>query len=178
VARPASIVIVLALAGLSAVVAFRAGERVRPTEISPVVAHDDAPGGSITVHVSGAVAHPGLVELPAGARMADAVAAAGGASTDADLAGVNLAEPLSDGTRVIVPGPGIGVAGSGGDGRIRLATASAEELTTLPGIGPVLAERIVAHREEVGAFDTVDDLLDVSGIGERLLAGLRDLVEP
>ena len=177
-ARPVSLVVALSLLALAAVVAYRAGARVRPADTAPVVVEEGAPGGSITVHVAGAVAEPGLVELAPGARLAEAIVAAGGATVDADLTGVNLAEPLTDGTRVIVPGPGGGAVGATGDERIRLATASADDLTALPGIGPVLAERIVAHRDEVGGFATVDDLLDVPGIGERLLAGIRDLVVP
>jgi competence protein ComEA len=97
---------------------------------------------------------------------------------------INLAEPVVDGMQVLVPGPETppnGTDGSGGttgDGRIHLNRATAAELDDLPGIGPVIAERIVAHRTEHGPFTAVEDLLDVPGIGEAKLASLRDLVVP
>ena len=129
----------------------------------------------VTVHVSGAVARPGLVTLPAGARVADAILAAGGASPDARLGSLNLAATVGDGTLLVVPAAADGDP-SVGDGMIRPNAATATELEGLPGVGPVLARRIVAHRESVGPFGTVEDLLDVPGIGEAKLAGLRDLV--
>jgi competence protein ComEA len=179
VGRLAAVAVAVIAIGLAAVVGFRAGERLRPGPAPEVAIEVPATTGSITVHVAGAVAAPGLVEVPVGARLADAISMAGGALAEADLASVNLAEPLTDGMRVVVPGPGIEVTGPGpDDGRVRLSTATAEELATLPGIGPVLAGRIVDHRDDVGRFESVDDLLDVSGIGERLLAGIRELVTP
>ncbi|MBD3779029.1 MAG: ComEA family DNA-binding protein [Micrococcales bacterium] len=146
----------------------------------------------VWVHVVGQVAAPGLVELPPGSRVADAVAAAGGALPDADLAVVNLAALVVDGAQVRVPAPGEpavpadGTAagtgpvsgappsGQGPGGQVDLNTATAAELEALPGIGPVLAERIVSWRGEHGAFADVDSLEDVPGIGPALLAGLRD----
>lgn len=156
-----------------------------PAPETPVVEIERPPvsrGASerIVVHVSGWVRSPGLVELAAGARVAEAVAAAGGALTDASLAALNLAAVLTDGEQVIVPGPddsrdqALGSAVT--DGKVRLNYATAEQLETLPGVGPVLAARIVEHRESFGPFGAVEDLLDVSGIGERKLASLRDLV--
>jgi competence protein ComEA len=145
----------------------------------PVIAAE-----SVTVHVGGWVARPGLVDLPAGARVADAIAAAGGALPGGLTEAINLAEPVVDGMQVLVPGPETppnGTDGSGGttgDGRIHLNRATAAELDDLPGIGPVIAERIVAHRTEHGPFTAVEDLLDVPGIGEAKLASLRDLVVP
>lgn len=136
----------------------------------------------LVVHVSGWVASPGLVELPGGARLGDAIAAAGGVRPGAALASVNLAQILSDGQQVVVPRPGTGesqVAADGSaptDGKVRVNQATADELERLPGVGPVLAERIVAHREEMGPFETVEDLLAVSGIGEAKLASIRDFV--
>lgn len=129
----------------------------------------------VTVHVSGAVVRPGLVTLPSDSRVADAIVAAGGATSDAQLGALNLAATVGDGTRLVVPSA---VEGSpvAGDGRVRLNSASATELQGLPGVGPVLAERIVAHRETVGSFETVEDLLDVPGIGEAKLAAIRDSV--
>jgi competence protein ComEA len=129
----------------------------------------------VVVHVSGAVARPGLVTLPADARVADAILAAGGATGDAELGSLNLAASVGDGTLLVVPSVIEGRAVTG-DGLVRLNTASAADLEALPGVGPVLAERIVAHREAVGSFGVVEDLLDVPGIGEAKLAALRDLV--
>jgi competence protein ComEA len=133
---------------------------------------------AITVHVSGEVVAPGLVIVAAGSRLADAIAAAGGTTRWADLAQVNLAAPIQDGQQVVIPGEGgipAAVAGST-DGTIRINAASVTELEQLPGVGPVLAERIYAFREENGPFSAVEDLLDVSGIGEAKLEGLRDSV--
>ncbi|MGC5629169.1 ComEA family DNA-binding protein [Georgenia sp. Z1344] len=168
-------------------------------------------GADVVVHVAGAVVRPGLVALPPGARVGDAVDASGGALADADLTLVNLARPLVDGEQVYVPvvgeepreppaappdqqagpgsagapggtgsgaGPGAGAdpGGSGGSGVVDLNLAGEAELETLPGIGPALAGRITAHREEIGGFTSVDELDDVSGIGPVLMEQLRDLV--
>ncbi len=142
----------------------------------------------VVVHVVGRVRHPGVRRLPVGSRVADAVAAAGGAASGADLAAVNLARVLVDGEQVRVPRPGEAPAagaagGSGSPGAapgapVSLSTADASTLDTLPGIGPVLAQRIVDWRTEHGRFTTVDELAEVSGIGEKLLAQVRPLVVP
>lgn len=133
--------------------------------------------GAITVHVSGEVVAPGLVEIVASARVADAVAAAGGTTRDADLARVNLAAPIDDGQQIVIPHVAEQTGGgSTADGRVRINTATVGELEQLPGVGPVLAARIASHREENGLFTAVEDLLDVAGIGERKLDGLRDAV--
>ncbi len=126
---------------------------------------------SIVVHISGAVRDPGLVSLDLPARVADAVVAAGGATMMADLASINLAAPVRDGDHIVVPVAGVAAADD--DGLIDLNRASADELATLHGIGPVLAERIVAFRDQHGGFDSIEDLLDVPGIGEAKLALLR-----
>jgi competence protein ComEA len=132
---------------------------------------------AVVVHVAGEVRTPGVVRLDEGARVVDAIEAAGGATERAVLAGVNLAAEVVDGTQIVVPSrDAVSAPTSGGDGRIALNTATASELETLPGVGPVLAGRIVAHREGIGAFAAVEDLLDVSGIGEAILARLRPLV--
>ena len=144
------------------------------------------------MHVAGAVATPGVRRLPAGARVIDGVDAAGGALPDADLARVNLAAPLVDGQQVYVPRqgevppvplPGTGAAGGAGDdpgatgaGPVDVNRATADQLDELPGVGPATAEAIIAHREEHGPFASVDDLLDVRGIGEAKLEQLRELV--
>ena len=141
----------------------------------------------LVVHVAGAVAEPGIHELAPGSRVADAIAVAGGLTSDADSARINLAAPLVDGQRVYVlvvgeQEPAVAVGGQatgGGDGTtgpVNLNTADAEALDALPGIGPATASAILEHREEFGAFSSVDQLLDVPGIGEAKLEAIRDLV--
>lgn len=136
----------------------------------------------VYVHVLGQVTHPGLYVLEQGTRVADALAAAGGTLDDADVQAVNLARLLTDGEQIVVPqigavsAPGTTAPGSGGDGVIDLNSADQAALETLPRIGPALAERIIQWREDNGRFASVDDLLAVPGIGEKLLAGLRDKV--
>ena len=135
--------------------------------------------GTITVHVAGEVVSPGLVSVVVDGRVADAVAAAGGATRRADLSQLNLAAPLSDGEQIIVPGSsgaGSADAAVASDGKVRVNRASPGELEQLPGVGPVLAGRIASFRDENGPFATVEDLLDVPGIGEGKLAAMRDFV--
>lgn len=139
-----------------------------------------ASSGEVVVHVVGHVAAPGVVRLPVGARVTDAVEAAGGALAEADLSALNLARTLVDGEQVMVPAPGdvpttVGAAAAPSDSRVDLNTADAGALDALPGIGPVLAQRIVDHRT-AAPFGSVDDLDDVPGIGPALMAELRDLV--
>jgi competence protein ComEA len=132
----------------------------------------------------GSVARPGLVTLPEGARVADAVTAAGGLLPDADPASVNLAAVVSDGQQVAVGVPGAVAAGGtvggtdapSGAGPVDLNAATAPDLDALPGIGPVLAQRIVEHRERNGPFRTVEQLDDVPGIGPTTYAELAELV--
>lgn len=149
---------------------------------------------TVTVHVAGAVASPGVYVLASGARVADAVDAAGGGAPGADLDALNLAAVLVDASRVYVPVDGevppaaiqpevassttVAAAAGGGEppGPIDLNDATAEQLDTLPGIGPATAAAIVRNREEIGPFATVDDLERVPGIGPARLAALRDLV--
>ncbi|NNK91543.1 MAG: ComEA family DNA-binding protein [Acidimicrobiia bacterium] len=132
---------------------------------------------AITVHVAGAVVNPGVVTVPVGSRVVDAVSAAGGLTRDSRTDVVNLAAPVRDGDHIVIPLTGEGAALE--DGRVRINTADAADLETLPGVGPVLADRIVAHRDANGPFTEAEDLLDVPGIGEAKLASLRDsLVVP
>lgn len=153
-----------------------------PTESVALSEDPDASAGSgeLYVHVLGAVEHPGLYVLDLDSRMVDAVAAAGGTTDEADLAGINLARVLDDGEQIIVPAIAEVRAETGApppqpaDDRIDLNTADQASLETLPRIGPALAERIIAWRDENGRFASVDDLLAVPGIGEKLLAGIRD----
>ena len=147
-------------------------------EVDPVA--QPAPQTQLTVHVAGAVRAPGLVVVAAGARVADAIAAAGGASTSADLTSINLAAPVEDGMQLLVPDiAGSVVLASAGamtaDGMIDINRAGIDELLALPGVGTVLAGRIVSYREANGPFGAVEDLLGVSGIGEGKLAAIREV---
>lgn len=154
----------------------------------------DAPATVATelvVHVVGQVRRPGLVRLRPGARVADAITAAGGARSQADLTALNLARPVVDGEQVHVPKPGEVPSGppdappspAGGSGSgagapaaVDLNTADAAALDTLPGVGPVLAQRILDWRAEHGRFSAVDELGEVSGIGDKLMSQLRSRV--
>lgn len=133
---------------------------------------------SIRVHVSGAVVSPGVVKLATGAIVADAVRAAGGATPSADLTAINLASIVRGGERILVPdtNPSAVNAAPTPNAGIDLNLSSVSDLEGLPGVGPVLAKRIVDFREEYGAFSTVEDLLDVPGIGEAKLALMRDAI--
>lgn len=155
-----------------------------------------APGTSATgtsaarvvVDVVGAVRSPGLYRLASGSRIADAVARAGGASSKADLAQVNLAAPIADGEQVVVPRRGLATASAPAGGGtaatgaptapVQLSTATLEQLDSLPGIGPVTAQKILDYRTKHGAFSSVDELDAVPGIGPARLDQLRDLVVP
>ena len=143
----------------------------------------------VVVDVVGAVRLPGLYKLEQGARIADAVARAGGATRKADLALINLAAPLADGEQVVVPKRGAaapsavpsGTGGSAGvatSGPVHLSTATLEQLDSLPGVGPVTAQKILDYREKHGAFTSVDELDAVPGIGPARLEQLKDLVAP
>ncbi|MEU2020579.1 helix-hairpin-helix domain-containing protein [Streptomyces sp. NPDC016469] len=142
-------------------------------------------GGQIVVDVSGKVRNPGLRRLPSGARVDDALTAAGGARPGADLAGLNRARVLMDGEQLVVgappvpvPLPGGPVGEGAGAGPVSLSTATAEQLEGLPGVGPVLAQHIVDYRTQHGGFRSVDELREVNGIGTRRFADLRPLVRP
>lgn len=135
----------------------------------------------VIVHVAGSVAEPGVVVLPAGSRVHDALDAAGGPTAAADLAAVNLARPVVDGEQIYVPAPGerppaASSATVGEPAVLDLNAATADDLDGLPGIGPVLAGRIVDWRTEHGRFTAVEELGEVSGIGPALLGRLRDRV--
>jgi competence protein ComEA len=138
----------------------------------------------ILVQAAGAVARPGVYHLASTARVADLLRAAGGPSADADSQALALAAPLTDGERVYVPRAGEAVATPGSAGspsstvllKVNLNTATAEQLDALPGVGPAIAAAIVDYRTRHGPFHSVDDLLDVRGIGPAKLDGFRDLV--
>ena len=144
-------------------------------------------GSELVVHVAGAVAAPGVYRLAAGARVIDAVQAAGGVSADANPDAINLAAVLADGQRVYVPRVGEaapvvvdGGGSSGGSvaptGPVNLNSATADELDSLPGVGPATAAAIISYRDQHGPFASVDALTDVPGIGPAKLEALRGLV--
>lgn len=145
------------------------------------------------VQVEGAVVHPGVYSLPAGSRLKDAIQAAGGPLAEANLQSLNLARLLVDGERIdvpykagfaplveVTPTPAIGSSQSNSTPssptKININYATQEELETLPGIGPVLAQRIIEYREEYGPFVDIEELINVEGIGEALLDRIRDLI--
>ncbi|NBO26584.1 MAG: ComEA family DNA-binding protein [Actinobacteria bacterium] len=128
----------------------------------------------IVVDVKGDVLTPGLVTLPAGARVADAIAAAGGISPNANVTSLNLAERLSDGQMVIIGNSQSQPASS--DPRINLNLATESELDSLPGVGPVMAGRIIAWRETNHKFHSIEELQEVPGIGPKVFANLKSLV--
>ena len=136
----------------------------------------------IEVHVAGWVISPGVVSVAEGSNVAEAIDAAGGLRPGASAAAVNLAAEVVEGQQIVIPGPeetaepGETGPGFGADGRVSINRATIAELDTLPGVGPVLAERIVAHRDQNGPFAEAEDLLDVPGIGEAKLASIRDLI--
>jgi competence protein ComEA len=203
------LVLLVALAVVTALVALwlaRPRERPVPTRLAPVgaplaaetlapaPADGPAPTGTseaaeVLVHVAGAVQRPGVVELPAGSRVADAVEAAGGVTRRAAAASVNLARAVVDGEQVLVlrrgdqaavqppaGSPGSPSSGSTPSGPVDLNTATLDQLDGLPGIGPVLAQRILDWRSANVRFSSVEELAEVSGIGEATLADLRPAV--
>lgn len=151
-----------------------------PTAPAGASAAPSAPPDQVVIHVSGAVPDPGVRTLPGGARVDDAVQAAGGATKAARTDQLNLARPLRDGEQIHVPTASEAAVavtgGSGPAGLVNLNRATTAELEELPGVGPVLAGRIIAHRETQGGFRSVADLQQVSGIGEKTFAELEDLV--
>ena len=151
--------------------------RPRTTPLPPAAVSVSAPPAALlVVDVAGAVRHPGLVRLPPGSRVADALRAAGGLLPGATAGGLNLARKVADGEQVLVGAAAPPGAAGASAGPLDLNTATADDLDALPGVGPVLAERIVAWRTEHGSFTSVDQLREVSGIGPRKFDSLRPLV--
>ncbi len=137
---------------------------------------------NICVYVCGKVANPGVYMLEDGSRVVDAITVAGGATKEANLKAINLAQELSDGMMINVPdenSPDLTneqlMVQSGS--KLNINTANAQQLQELPGIGPSLAERIIKYRQENGKFNSVEELLNISGIGEKKLEEIRELVD-
>ncbi len=188
------------VAGVAGEPATRGSEGPATPEVvsrsAPATTAASGPQTVLVVHVVGQVARPGLVRLQSGARVADAIESAGGATRAADLTAMNLARALVDGEQVFVPKPGeqppavagpqvpggstvgggSGSAGGSPTGSVNLNTADLDALDSLPGVGPVLAQRIVDWRTEHGRFTSVEELGEVSGIGDKLLSQLRPKV--
>ena len=176
-------VVVLVLVGLGcAVLVSMFGDHGESRIVNRPTAEATAPaatGSAIFVHILGAVQQPGLYELSEGDRAVDAVAAAGGFLDTADQAQLNLARFVVDGEQIVVPIIGetpVAPPGVAAGGKVNLNTADVTALDTLPGVGPAMADRIIQWRESNGPFVAVDDLLGVTGIGDKTLDALRDLV--
>lgn len=181
----------LAIVALVAAVAvvYALFQAIDERSAPPIVIEDAAATLPIVVDIRGEVAAPGVYELAPGARLQDAIVAAGGLTEEADLSTLNLARRLRDGELLVMlalPGPGstpiVPATGSDADGaqdarvRININTATTDELEALPEIGAVTAARIVAYREEHGPYRAVDDLIHVQGISDRTIDGFRELV--
>jgi competence protein ComEA len=134
-------------------------------------------GSDVVVHVAGAVREPGVYRLPFGSRVDDAVRRAGGAAGGALLDSVNLAARLADGQQVVVPSRGATMTAAG-DGPVSLGTATAADLDTVEGIGPVTAEKIIEFRDQHGGLASVDQLDEISGIGPATMESLRAGLQP
>ncbi|MFK0000945.1 helix-hairpin-helix domain-containing protein [Paenarthrobacter sp. NPDC090522] len=150
------------------------------------------PGATVVIHIAGAVQKPGVVSLPEGSRVFQAIDAAGGAAQDARLDGLNLAEVVADGAKIVVPRAGDApvpspvqeqseaeagsAAGPGSSAKVNINTASVEELGTLPRVGPVMAQRIADWRKDHGPFTSVEELDAIDGIGPKLMESLKGLV--
>jgi competence protein ComEA len=183
--RAGAVAVVLIVALLLFLRHHGGGAAAAPLRVAPVTpSQAHAPTKTILVDVAGAVARPGLYQLRQGARVADAVARAGGLTRKAERSAVNLAAPISDGQQVLVASRGSpggatgGASGSGSGGPVSLSTATAEQLDALPGIGPVTAQKILAYRQVHGPFTSIEGLDAIPGIGPARLANLEGLVVP
>lgn len=176
-----AVVAVLA-AALACFVVWRARPQSVPVAVPPAppasAVTRRSTGPAVVVAVAGGVRRPGLVSLPAGSRVADAVRAAGGVRQGVDIGLLNLARRLVDGEQIIVGATAqqASAAPAPAGGPVNLNTATVEQLDALPGVGPVLAAHIVSYRSQHSGFASVDELREVSGIGEAKFADLRPLV--
>ena len=182
----ALLVVVLLSASVVGALAWRSRPQAEPVRAPAVVAaptpaRSAAP--AVVVAVTGRVRRPGVVTLPAGARVIDALRAAGGPQPGVDLALVNLARKVADGELIAVGVPGAAAdpdpgapAAPGSSGKVDLNTATLDQLDALPGVGPVLAQRILDWRESNGPFTSVDQLREVTGIGDAKYGDLKDQV--
>jgi competence protein ComEA len=175
-------IVVLVLAGR---VLHRPAHSAVPSPVRVSVPARTVAAAQLFVNVVGAVRRPGLYRLPAGARVADALARAGGPTRKAQVELVNLAARVADGEQVVVPRRGAGGASVGAgaagvmpSGPVHLNSATIEQLDALPGVGPVTAQKIVDYRQQHGGFKSIDDLDAVPGIGPARLENLRSLVAP
>jgi competence protein ComEA len=182
------LVVVALVAGIAVVFALYQAfdQRSGP----PIVIEDATARLPLVVEMRGEIEAPGVYELSPGARLQDAIAAAGGLTEEADLSTVNLARRLRDGELIailalpvsgstpMVPSAGAGDAAEAEESRVRINinTATAAELEALPGVGEVIGARIVAYREQTGPFRSVDDLINVEGISDRAIDKIRELV--
>jgi competence protein ComEA len=170
------------LAAIAAFLAWHARSTTEPVGSAiPAVPVAAAPAATVVVAVSGRVRRPGLVRVSSGARVADAIESAGGVLPGTDVSTLNLARKVTDGELIVVgvtgPPSTTGAAASGGGaGPVNLNTATPDQLQTLPGVGPVLAQRIVDYRDQHGGFRTVAELRQVTGIGDARYRDLKDRV--
>lgn len=178
----AYVLLAIALAGLGWRLAGSGSSSTQPQSRAATIERRQP--DPILVHVAGAVRKPGVYRVVDGGRVQQAIRLAGGPTRGADLTSVNLAAPLQDGQQVLVPARVIAVAGgaqtsvTGSGGPVSLSSATVEQLDALDGIGPTLAARIVAWRAERGGFASVDQLMDVPGIGQARLDAIRSRLTP
>lgn len=163
--------------------ALQGHQVIGPEEVEKMFAEEEQQQQEVVVHVTGQVKNKGIVCLEEGCRVMDAVQAAGGPTDKADLDRINLARVLVDGERIYVPAIGEEVDNSAagdynmvGDGKININTADVSDMEKLPGIGPVLARRIVEFREKEGSFKRPEDIMKVSGIGPKIYEGIKDSI--